>query len=79
MRRTMSLLLTLALAVGLLAGCGANSGGTAAAPETAYDSTMDYSTGSESGDAGLSGTDADRLTPHDGRNIIYNASLEMDT
>lgn len=79
MRRTMSLLLTLALAAGLLAGCGANSGGTAAAPETAYDSTMDYSTGSESGDAGLSGTDADRLTPQDGRKIIYNASLEMET
>lgn len=79
MRRTMSLLLTLALAAGLLAGCGANSGGTAAAPETAYDSTMDYSTGGESGDAGLSGTDADRLTPQDGRKIIYNASLEMET
>lgn len=81
MKRAASLLLALALCAGLLAGCGASSGGTAAAPEAgeAYDSTAGYATGDESADAGLSGTDADRLTPQDGRKIIYNASLEMET
>ena len=75
MKRTMSFLLALVLAAGLLAGCGASSGGTAAAPQAAgevYDSASTE-------EAGLSGTDAERLAPQDGRKIIYNASLEMET
>ena len=80
MKRTTSLLLALALCAGLLAGCGAGSGGTtaAASPET-YENGMDYAVSEESADAGLSGTEADRLSPNDGRKIIYNASLEMET
>ena len=80
MKRATSLLLALALAAGLLAGCGAGSGGTtaAASPET-YENGMDYAVSEESADAGLSGTEADRLSPNDGRKIIYNASLEMET
>lgn len=73
MKRAMSLLLALTLCAGLLAGCGASSGGTTAAESNGvYDS-------SAAADAGLSGTDADRLSPNDGRKIIYNASLEMET
>ena len=77
MKRATSLLLALALAAGLLTGCGASSGGTtaAASPET-YENGMDYAVSEESADAGLSGTEADRLSPNDGRKIIYNASLE---
>lgn len=78
MKRAMSLLLAAALCAGLLVGCGASSGGTAAAPE-AYNGNMDYAVSEESADAGLSGTEADRLSPNDGRKIIYNASLEMET
>lgn len=78
MKRAMSLLLALALCAGLLAGCGAGSGGTAAAPE-AYENSTDYAAGDEAADAGLSGTEADRLSPGDGRKIIYNASMEMET
>ena len=80
MKRATSLLLALALAAGLLTGCGAGSGGTtaAASPET-YENGMDYAVSEESADAGLSGTEADRLSPNDGRKIIYNASLEMET
>lgn len=80
MKRATSLLLALALCAGLLAGCGAASGGTtaAASPEN-YESSMDYAVSDEAADAGLSGTEADRLSPNDGRKIIYNASLEMET
>lgn len=80
MKRAMSLLLALTLCAGLLAGCGASSGGTtaAAAPE-AYQNSMDYAVSEETADAGLSGSEADRLSPNDGRKIIYNASLEMET
>ena len=80
MKRATSLLLALALAAGLLTGCGAGSGGTtaAASPET-YENGRDYAVSEESADAGLSGTEADRLSPNDGRKIIYNASLEMET
>ena len=80
MKRATSLLLALALCAGLLAGCGAGSGGTtaAASPEN-YESGMDYAASEEAASAGLSGTEADRLSPNDGRKIIYNASLEMET
>ena len=81
MKRAMSLLLAAALCAGLLAGCGASSGGTAAAmpnSTTVEEGSLDFATG-EAADAGLSGTEADRLSPHDGRKIIYNASLEMET
>lgn len=79
MKRTTSLLLALALAAGLLTGCGAGSGGTTAASPETYENGMDYAVSEETADAGLSGTEADRLSPNDGRKIIYNASLEMET
>lgn len=81
MKRAMSLLLAAALCAGLLAGCGASSGGTAAAMPNSTaveEGSLDFATG-EAADAGLSGTEADRLSPNDGRKIIYNASLEMET
>ena len=81
MKRAMSLLLAGALCAGLLVGCGASSGGTAAAiPNSTVveEGSLDFATG-EAADAGLSGTEADRLSPNDGRKIIYNASLEMET
>ena len=81
MKRAMSLLLAAALCAGLLAGCGASSGGTAAAmPNSTVveEGSLDFATG-EAADAGLSGTEADRLSPNDGRKIIYNASLEKET
>lgn len=81
MKRAMSLLLAAALCAGLLVGCGASSGGTAAAmpnSTTVEEGSLDFATG-EAADAGLSGTEADRLSPNDGRKIIYNASLEMET
>lgn len=81
MKRATSLLLALAHCAGLLAGCGASSGGTAAAmpnSTTVEEGSLDFATG-EAADAGLSGTEADRLSPNDGRKIIYNASLEMET
>ena len=81
MKRAMSLLLAAALCAGLLVGCGASSGGTAAAmPNSTVveEGSLDFATG-EAADAGLSGTEADRLSPNDGRKIIYNASLEMET
>lgn len=78
MKRTMSLLLALALAAGLLAGCGASSGGTAASAPAVQEAGETYDSAAGT-DAGLSGTDADRLAPQDGRKIIYNASLEMET
>ena len=81
MKRAISLLLAAALCAGLLVGCGASSGGTAAAMPNSTaveEGSLDFATG-EAADAGLSGTEADRLSPNDGRKIIYNASLEMET
>lgn len=81
MKRAMSLLLAAALCAGLLVGCGAASGGTAAAPQAAgeaYDSSANYDYAATE-EAGLGGSVADQLTPQDGRKIIYNASLEMET
>ena len=64
-----------AMAAGIRVGhlvSATGSGGTtaAASPET-YENGMDYAVSEESADAGLSGTEADRLSPNDGRKIIY--------
>lgn len=82
MKRAISVLLALALCAGLLAGCGAASGGTAAAaPQAAgeaYDNGANYDYAATE-EAGLGGSVADQLTPQDGRKIIYNASLELES
>ncbi|WP_418666431.1 DUF4349 domain-containing protein [Allofournierella sp.] len=81
MKRWIAVLACLALAAGLFTGCG-SSGGTQAANSTAaYDSAAGERPEAmpAEGENGLGGDGTRQLTPQDGRKIIYNASLELES
>lgn len=81
MKRFLVILASLALAAGLFTGCG-SSGGTGGAENysVAGDTTApgEPAAMEESG-GGLGGEKAEQLQPQDGRKIIYNASMELES
>lgn len=80
MKRFAAIAVTVVLAAGLFTACG-GSGGTGASTGAAYNS---YDTASPQEMAGggendLGGERAEQLKPQDGRKIIYNASVELES
>ena len=80
MKRFAAIAVVAVLAAGLFTACG-GSGGTAASTGAAYN-TYDAASPQEmvSGGANdLGGERAEQLQPQDGRKIIYNASVELES